>query len=97
MSGVSMNRTDLKNAVAEKAGLTGTDADKAVAAVIDSIAEALVAGDKVTIPGFGTFETRHRAARQGRNPQTGESMEIAASTSAAFKPGSDLKRRLSDA
>ncbi|WP_208542834.1 HU family DNA-binding protein [Nocardioides euryhalodurans] len=92
-----MNRTDLKNAVAEKAGLTGTDADKAVAAVIDSIAEALVAGDKVTIPGFGTFETRHRAARQGRNPQTGESMEIAASTSAAFKPGSDLKRRLSDA
>lgn len=89
-----MNRTDLKNKVAESAGISGADADRAIDAVIGAITDALVAGDKVSLPGFGIFETRERAARTGRNPQTGESLDIAASTSAAFKPGAELKRKL---
>jgi len=90
-----MNRTELKNAVAEHAGLSGADADRALDGVLETIAATLAAGDKVTIAGFGTFEARHRAARTGRNPQTGESLKIGASTTAGFKPGSELKRRLS--
>ena len=66
-----MNKTELRDAVAAAADLNGTQADKAVNAVLDSIASALAAGDKVTLPGFGTFETRDRAARQGRNPRDG--------------------------
>ncbi len=89
-----MNRTELKNTVAERAGVTAADADRAIDAVIGAITDALVKGDKVSLPGFGIFETRERAARTGRNPQTGESIEIAASTSAAFKPGAELKRKL---
>lgn len=90
-----MNRTELKNAVAEHAALSGADADRALDGVLETIAATLAAGDRVTIAGFGTFEARHRAARTGRNPQTGESLKIAASTTAGFKPGSELKRRLS--
>lgn len=89
-----MNRTELKNKVAESAELSAADADRAIGAVLEAITEALVDGDKVSLPGFGIFETRSRAARTGRNPQTGESIEIAASTSAAFKPGAELKRKL---
>ena len=89
-----MNRTELKNAVAEHAGLSGADADRALDGVFEAIGAALAKGDKVTIVGFGTFEPRHRSARQGRNPQTGEQIQIAASTTAGFKPGSELKRRL---
>jgi DNA-binding protein HU-beta len=89
-----VNRTELKNAVAEQSGLSGADADRAITAVVDAIAGALAAGDKVSLPGFGTFEARERAARTGRNPQTGAEMEIAASVSAGFKPGAELKRRL---
>ena len=92
-----MNKSELRDAVAEACGLSGAQADKAVNAVIDSIASALAAGDKVTLPGFGTFETRERAARQGRNPQTGEAMEIAASTTPAFKAGSQLKQAVNRA
>ena len=87
-----MNKTELRDAVAEAAGLSGAQADKALNAVIDSITSALSSGDKVTLPGFGTFETRARSARQGRNPQTGESIDIAASTTPAFKPGAQLKQ-----
>ncbi|GAA2019759.1 MULTISPECIES: HU family DNA-binding protein [Nocardioides] len=87
-----MNKTELRDAVASAADITGAQADKAVNAVIDSITSALAAGDKVTLPGFGTFETRERSARQGRNPQTGETMEIAASTAPAFKAGAQLKK-----
>jgi len=87
-----MNKTELRDAVAEASGLSGADADRAINAMIDCITSALASGDRVTLPGFGTFETRERSARQGRNPQTGETMEIAASTAPAFKAGAHLKQ-----
>ena len=90
-----MNKTELRDAVAEAADLSGAQADKALNAVLDAITSALASGDKVTLPGFGTFETRERSARQGRNPQTGETMQIAASTAPAFKAGSQLKQAVS--
>jgi DNA-binding protein HU-beta len=92
-----MNKTELRDAVAEASDLSAAQADKVLNAVLDSITSALASGDKVTLPGFGTFETRDRAARQGRNPQTGETIEIAASTAPAFKPGAGLKQAVSKA
>lgn len=86
-----MNKTDLINAVAEKSELSKKDAAKAVDAVFESIQTALANGDKVQLIGFGNFEVRERAARKGRNPQTGEEIEIAASKVPGFKPGKDLK------
>ncbi|KJE27775.1 HU family DNA-binding protein [Geobacillus thermoleovorans] len=86
-----MNKTELINVVAETSGLSKKDATKAVDAVFDSITEALRKGDKVQLIGFGNFEVRERAARKGRNPQTGEEMEIPASKVPAFKPGKALK------
>ena len=86
-----MNKTELITAVAEKAELSKKDAEAAVKAVVDSVTEALINGDKVQLVGFGTFEVRERAARFGRDPRTGESMEIAASKSPAFKVGQGLK------
>jgi DNA-binding protein HU-beta len=91
-----MNKGELIDRVAEASGLTKTDAGTALDAVLDTIADALVSGDSVTLPGFGTFEVRSRAARSGRNPQTGETMEIAASKAAAFKAGAALKRSVND-
>ncbi|MBE6795642.1 MAG: HU family DNA-binding protein [Ruminococcaceae bacterium] len=85
-----MNKTDLVNAVAA-AGFTKKDADKAVAAVFEAIEGALVKGDKVQLIGFGTFEVRERAAKEGRNPKTGETIKIAASKVPAFKAGAALK------
>ncbi|QSS98470.1 HU family DNA-binding protein [Pontibacillus sp. ALD_SL1] len=86
-----MNKTDLINAVAEKSDLSKKDATKAVDAVFDSITETLQDGDKVQLIGFGNFEVRERAARKGRNPQTGQEIEISASKVPAFKPGKALK------
>jgi DNA-binding protein HU-beta len=86
-----MNKTELINAVAESAELSKKDATKAVDAVFDSIQNALANGDKVQLIGFGNFEVRERAARKGRNPQTGEEIEISASKVPAFKPGKALK------
>lgn len=86
-----MNKTDLINLVSEKAELSKKDATKAVDAVFDSIIEALGNDDKVQLIGFGNFEVRERSARKGRNPQTGEEMEIAASKVPAFKPGKQFK------
>ncbi|WCK56073.1 HU family DNA-binding protein [Aneurinibacillus sp. Ricciae_BoGa-3] len=86
-----MNKTELIAKVSETAELTKKDATKAVEAVFDAIAEALKAGDKVQLIGFGNFEVRERAARKGRNPQTGEEIEISASKVPAFKPGKALK------
>ncbi len=86
-----MNKSDLISQVAEKAGLKKVDAEKAVNAIFDSIGEALKEGDKVQLIGFGTFETRERSARVGRNPQTGTEIQIPASKVPAFKPGSGLK------
>ncbi|WP_409288972.1 HU family DNA-binding protein [Peribacillus sp. SCS-26] len=86
-----MNKTDLINAVAEASELSKKDATKAVDAVFDSISDALKSGDKVQLIGFGNFEVRERAARKGRNPQTGEEIEISESKVPAFKPGKALK------
>ena len=86
-----MNKTDLVNAVAAATGFTKKDAEKAVAAVLDSITDALKAGDKVQLVGFGTFEVRNRAAKQGHNPRTGEPMTVPASKLPAFKAGKALK------
>ncbi len=82
---------ELINKVAERAELKKKDAEAAVNAVFDIIAEALKDGDKVQVIGFGTFETRERSARSGRNPQTGETISIPASVVPAFKPGNRLK------
>lgn len=89
-----MNKTELVSAVAEKAGLSKKNADAAVNAAIDAITEALKAGDKVALVGFGTFEVRARAERMGKNPQTGEAIKIAASKVPAFKAGKALKDAL---
>ena len=89
-----MNKTELIAAVAEEAEMTKKDAEKAVKAVIDVISDALVQGDKVQLIGFGTFEVRERQAREGRNPQNGESITIAASKSPAFKAGKQLKDKV---
>lgn len=89
-----MNKTELITQVAEKTGLTKKDSSSAVEAVFDSIAEALKNGEKVQIIGFGNFEVRERAARKGRNPQTGEEIDIAASKAPAFKPGKVLKESI---
>lgn len=86
-----MNKTELINAVVEESGLTKKDATKAVESVFEAITNTLQNGDKVQLIGFGNFEVRERAARKGRNPQTGEEIEIAASKVPAFKPGKALK------
>lgn len=86
-----MNKTELIDAVAAKAGLSKVDAKKALDAVLDSIAEAVKGGDKVALVGFGTFSVSERAARTGRNPQTGATIEIAAKKSVKFKAGAGLE------
>ena len=86
-----MNKSELEASVAEVAELTKKDAEKAVNAVFASVQKALVEDDKVQIIGFGTFEVRTRAARKGRNPQTGETIEIPASKNPVFKAGKALK------
>ena len=86
-----MNKTDLVEVVALKTGMTKKDAEAAVKAVNEAITEALAAGDKVQIVGFGTYSVKTRAAREGRNPKTGEAMTIAASKTPAFTAGKALK------
>lgn len=86
-----MNKTDLINAVAEQSELSKKDAGKAVEALFDTILNSLKNGDKVQLIGFGNFEVRDRAARTGRNPQTGEEIEIPASKVPAFTAGKVLK------
>lgn len=86
-----MNKTELVAKVAELAELSKKDAQKAVEAVFEAITDALKSGDRVQLMGFGNFEIRERSARKGRNPQTGEEIEIAASKVPAFKPGKALR------
>ncbi|MGM9542996.1 MAG: HU family DNA-binding protein [Candidatus Limivicinus sp.] len=86
-----MNKADLVAAVAEKAGISKKDSEKAVNAAFDAITAALVAGDKVQLVGFGAFETKERSARVGRNPKTKEEIQIPASRVPAFKAGKALK------
>ncbi|MCS1352615.1 HU family DNA-binding protein [Mechercharimyces sp. CAU 1602] len=89
-----MNKAEFIGKVAEKADITKKDATEAVDAVLGSITDALREGDKVQLIGFGNFEVRERSARKGRNPQTGEEIEIKASKVPAFKPGKQLKDSL---
>ena len=86
-----MNKTELIAAAAERTGLTKKDTEKALNAVIDTIAAALTAGDKVQISGFGIFEIKEREARMGRNPHTKESIEIPATRVPGFKASKALK------
>lgn len=86
-----MNRTELITAMANKAEISMKDAEKALTAFTNVVADTLVDGGKVAITGFGIFEVVERAARTGRNPQTGQSIEIAASKSPKFKAGKALK------
>ena len=89
-----MNKTELIAAVAEKSGISKKDAEKAVSAALTTITEALQAGDKVQLVGFGVFEVRARPAHKGHNPMTGAEIEIAASKAPAFKAGKALKEAL---
>lgn len=86
-----MNRMELVAAIAEKTELSKKDAEKALKAFTDVVAEELKKGEKIQLVGFGTFEVSERAAREGRNPQTGETMQIAASKAPKFKAGKALK------
>jgi DNA-binding protein HU-beta len=89
-----MNKGELAAAVADKAGLSKADANKAVEAVFGCIGDALKKGEEVRVLGFGNFMVSKRAASMGRNPQTGETMQIKASNQAKFKPGKGLKDSL---
>ncbi len=89
-----MNKTELVDVVAEKAGMSKKDSEKAVKAVLDGITEGLSKGDKVQLVGFGTFEVRNRKAREGRNPATGEKIQIPSLKVPAFKPGKALKEKV---
>ena len=89
-----MNKTDLINSVVEQTGMMKKDCEKLVTAFTESISDTLAKGEKVQIAGFGTFEVRERAEREGRNPQTGETIKIAAGKAPAFKAGKHLKKSL---
>lgn len=86
-----MKKQELVAAIAQEAEISKKDADRALAAAINAISKALADGDKIQLVGFGTFEVRERAARTGKNPRTGEVIEIAASKVPAFKAGKALK------
>ena len=86
-----MNKAELSARVAARTSMSRPSADAAVSAVLSTIADALASGETVRIVGFGTFSTRSRSARQGRNPRTGESIAIAASNTPSFKAGKTLR------
>lgn len=86
-----MNKSELISAIAENANLTKADSGRALDAMISAITDSLKNGEPVTLIGFGTFEVRDRAARSGRNPRTGETIQISASKNPAFKAGKALK------
>ena len=89
-----MNKSEVVSEVAEKAGLSKVDSEKAVKAFVEAVEETLKAGDKVSLVGFGTFEVSNRAARTGHNPSTGKSIQIAASKAPKFKAGKAFKDAL---
>ncbi len=86
-----MRKSDIAAHVAEQDSLSKAEAERAVNALLEAIRGALASGEKVTLPGFGTFSTRSRAARQGQNPATGERITVAASKTPAFKAGKALR------
>jgi len=89
-----VNKTELISVMAEKSGLTKKDSEKALNSFIEAVEEALVKGEKVQLVGFGTFEVRERSARKGRNPQTGEEIDIPAASVPAFKAGKALRESI---
>ena len=89
-----MNKAELISIMAEKSGLTKKDSEKAVNSFVEAVTEALEERDRVQLVGFGTFEVRDRSARKGRNPQTGEEIDIPAASVPAFKPGKALKESI---
>lgn len=89
-----MNKQELITSMSEKSGLAKKDAEAALKGFVESIEEALIAGDKVQLVGFGTFEARERAAREGRNPRTKEVIQIPACKAPAFKGGKEFKEKL---
>ena len=89
-----MNKTELTERIAEQSEMNGKQIAEVLNLALDAIQDAVAAGDKVTLPGFGTFEKRERAARTGRNPQTGETVDVPASSVPAFKPGKGFKARV---
>ena len=91
-----MNKTELIAEIANKSGLSKKDAEKALNAALDAVSDALAAGDKVQLIGFGSFETKKRDARVGRNPRTKEAIEIAASRVPVFKAGKALKDKVAE-
>jgi DNA-binding protein HU-beta len=91
-----MNKAELVDAIAEKTSVTKKEADSILSAAIDIIVTSVAGGDKVTLVGFGSFEKRERKAREGRNPKTGESMTIAATTVPAFSAGKSFKETVAD-
>lgn len=86
-----MNRKELVDALATRAGASKADADRAVGVLLEVISEALAQGESISLTGFGTFEVRERPAHKGRNPRTGEELQITASKIPAFKAGASLK------
>ena len=86
-----MNKTELVASIVDKAGISKKDAEKALSAFLDTVAEELKKGEKIQLVGFGTFEVSERPEREGRNPRTGETMKIAASKAPKFKAGKALK------
>lgn len=89
-----MTKTELVASIAEKAGISKKAADEALKATLDAITDALAAGEKIQLPGFGTFEVKHRSARTGTNPHTKEKVEIPASKAPSFKPSKTLKNKV---
>jgi DNA-binding protein HU-beta len=92
-----MNKAELIDSIAEKTGHTQADTIKTIDALMETIEATVAKGDKVLLVGFGTFEPQHRAARAGRNPQTGEPLEIAEATLPKFTPGKSFKERVMEA
>lgn len=91
-----MNKGELVDAIAEKSSVTKKQADAVLTAAIDAVMEAVSKGEKVTLVGFGTFERRERAAREGRNPKSGETMQIPATTVPAFSAGKLFKEKVAE-
>jgi DNA-binding protein HU-beta len=92
-----MNKGELVDAIAAKANVTKKDADAVLSAIIETIIDTVASGDKVTLVGFGAFEKRDRKEREGRNPKTGETMTIAATSVAAFSAGKQFKDKVAGA
>ncbi|HET9860370.1 MAG TPA: HU family DNA-binding protein [Nocardioidaceae bacterium] len=87
-----MKKDELVQAIAESADISKPDAERALKAVVDTVTSSVASGQKIQIPGLGTFEARERSAREGRNPQTGETIQIAATTAPGFKAATAFKQ-----